>query len=128
MLKDLTVLYVEDVIFTHELMKLLLEDEVKELFIASNGQEGLEMYKEVNPDIILSDIGMPIMNGIEMSQEIKKINPNQEIAIITAFNEESYINAANEIGIDKYILKPIQKENIFGILDDMVNSINLRNN
>ena len=117
MLKDITVLFVEDVQFTHELMKLLLEDDVKELYIASNGKEGLEMYKDKKPDVILTDIGMPIMDGIEMSREIKRLNPNQLIAVITAFNEESYINDAKEIGIDRYILKPIEKDNIFGVLE-----------
>ena len=117
MLKDLTVLFVEDVLFTHELMKLLLEDDIKELYIASNGKEGLEIYKDKRPDIVLTDIGMPVMNGIEMSREIKRLNPTQPIAVITAFNEESYIQEAKDIGIDEYILKPIEKDNIFGVLN-----------
>lgn len=119
MLKDVTVLFVEDVLFTHELMKLLLEDDVKELYLASNGKEGLEMYKDKLPDIILTDIGMPIMDGIEMSREIKRLNPNQPIAVITAFNEESYIKEAKEIGINEYILKPIEKNSIFGVLNSL---------
>ncbi len=120
MLKETTVLFVEDVQFTHELMKLLLEDDIKELYVASDGKEGLEVYKDKKPDIILTDIGMPIMNGIEMSREIKKIDPNQLIVVITAFNEESYIKEAKEIGINEYILKPIEKENIFGVLNSFV--------
>ena len=115
--KDITVLFVEDVQFTHELMKLLLEDDVKELYLASNGKEGLDIYKEKKPDIILTDIGMPIMDGIEMSREIKRLDPNQPIAVITAFNEKSYIQDAKDIGIDRYILKPIEKDNIFGVLE-----------
>ncbi|MFK5976760.1 MAG: response regulator [Sulfurovum sp.] len=117
MLKDITVLFVEDVQFTHELMKLLLEDDIKELYLASNGKEGLEVYKDKNPDVILTDIGMPIMDGIEMSREIKRLNPNQLIAVITAFNEKSYMEEAKKIGIDKYILKPIEKDSIFGVLE-----------
>ncbi len=69
LLKNFTLLYVEDDRTTQEMIKILLKDKVKQLYIASNGQEGLEVYQDKNPDIILTDINMPIMDGLKMSKK-----------------------------------------------------------
>ena len=120
LLNNFTLLYVEDDESVVESMKDLLEGEVKELFIAHNGKEGLELFKEKNPDIVLTDVNMPIMDGIMMSTEIKKINNNKPIAILTAFNEPDYLKKAVNIGIDKYILKPVTDlDNFYDALNDI---------
>jgi CheY-like chemotaxis protein len=85
MLNNMTILYVEDDKDTQEVISAILGTIFKEVFTASNGREGIEVYKNSNPDIILTDIGMPIMDGINMSVEIKKINKNQHIIALTAF-------------------------------------------
>ncbi len=112
-LNNFTLLYVEDDKTTQELVKLLLKDKVKELFIASNGQEGLELYKDKNPDIVLTDINMPVMDGLDMSQKIKDINFHQPIVLLTAYSDLDFFKKSIEIGIDKYMIKPIKNKNIF---------------
>ena len=119
LLKNFTLLYVEDDEETKEGMLLLLKKYLKEVYSASDGEEGLALYKEKNPDIVLSDISMPKMNGLELSEKIKEINPNQSIALLTAFNETNFLKQAINIGIDKYIVKPIKREYLFNTLESM---------
>lgn len=102
-----TVLYVEDDIDVVNIMKDMLEMFFSEVHIAYNGNEGLELYKKHNPSLIISDIVMPQMNGLEMSKEILKINSNEKIILITADNESDYHTKAKEIGVYGYLNKPI---------------------
>lgn len=106
-LKNFTLLYVEDDADTLELIKLMLKDKVKALYTAKDGKEGLTKFKQKNPDIVLSDIMMPKMNGIEFSKEIKLINPKVPIVFLTAFNENELLHQSVDIGIDSYITKPV---------------------
>jgi len=116
-LSEFTILYVEDDIDTQELMSNILKMTFKEVFVASNGEEGLKLYKEERPDIVLSDISMPIMDGLEMSELIKKINPNQLIALFTAFSDPEYQKKAAELEIDTYIMKPLDEKQFFNSLN-----------
>ena len=109
-LKNLTCLYVEDEDFIRDSFSLMLKRYFKELFIAKNGKEGLEIYKEKRPDIIISDIRMPEMDGIEMAKKIKEINPKAYIIFITAFSDIEYLKEAIEIGVEGYITKPIDRK------------------
>jgi len=117
LLQDLTILYVEDDIDTQRLIKRILDSSAKEVYIASDGIEGLEMYKDKQPDIVLTDICMPNMNGLDMSKEIKEINPKQPIAIFTAFDNPEYLKQASELEIGTYILKPFDNEQFFNSLN-----------
>lgn len=106
-LKNYTILYVEDEKESVELIESLLKNKIKTIFVAYDGIEGLELYKKHRPDIVISDIQMPHMSGIEMAKEIKKLSPKQNIIFITAFNENHLLLEAINLGIDKYIIKPI---------------------
>ncbi len=101
------VLYVEDEEDIREEIEEFLELEVGELIIAKNGQDGLEKFKEHSPDVVITDIQMPVMDGLKMAQEIKKIDKLTPIIVTTAFNENDYLLKSINIGIDKYVLKPI---------------------
>jgi len=118
--ENFTILYVEDDIDTQELIENILQDYFKEVFVASNGEEGLSLYEKERPDIVLSDIHMPKMDGLSMSDAIKKINPEQLIALFTAFNDPAYMDRAAKLGIDTYILKPLDKKQFFNSLSFLV--------
>ena len=118
-LKKCTVLYVEDDQTTQELIKEILVSSCREVFVANDGKEGLALYKEKQPDIVLSDIAMPHMDGLEMSEEIKKINPTQAIALFTAFSKASFLKKASELDISTYIMKPLDEERFFNSLKYM---------
>jgi diguanylate cyclase (GGDEF)-like protein len=122
-LSDLTVLYVEDDTHTQEWMQLLLEDEVKELYQAYNGVEGLELYKKYAPDIILTDINMPQMDGMSMAKEIKKLNKSQPIIILSAFSDKDTLLRAIDIGVDGFSPKPIDLEHLRNKLQEIAANI-----
>ncbi|CAA6810058.1 MAG: Diguanylate cyclase/phosphodiesterase (GGDEF & EAL domains) with PAS/PAC sensor(S) [uncultured Sulfurovum sp.] len=117
--EELTILYVEDHLPTQELIEEILKAYCKEVFVANNGEEGLLLYTEKKPDMVLSDIRMPIMDGLEMSAAIKAINPEQTIALFTAFNEDEYLEKAANIGIETYMLKPLDRKQFFNSLNFM---------
>ncbi|HHB93799.1 MAG TPA: response regulator [Campylobacterales bacterium] len=116
-LNNYTILYVEDDIDTQELMSNILKMTFGDVFVANNGEEGLELYKEKKPDIVLSDISMPVMDGLEMSELIKEINPQQLIALFTAFSDPEYQKKAAQLEIDTYIMKPLDEKQFFNSLN-----------
>ena len=74
---------------------------------AVDGVDGLAKAKNTNFDLIITDVNMPILNGLDMIKEIKKININIPIIVATAFSNKEYLLEAIDIGVDKYVLKPI---------------------
>lgn len=116
-LKDCVVLYVEDEVSVQNQTKLILDDFVKKVIIASNGEEGLEIALNNHIDVIVTDIMMPQMNGIEMLKALKEENNKNIPAIITtAFTETEYLMEAIKLKVDGYITKPIN-------IKDLINSI-----
>jgi len=102
------ILYVEDDDTLREVMSELLSDIVGELHIAQDGEKGLELFEKHNPDVVISDIYMPHMDGLKMSEIIKERYPEQPVVLLTAFTNAVDLKRAIEIGIDRYINKPIQ--------------------
>ncbi|MDD3343722.1 MAG: response regulator [Sulfurospirillaceae bacterium] len=114
--KTFTILYVEDDTSTQEAMANTLRRVFEEVYVANNGAIGLELFKEHHPDIIITDIQMPVLSGLSMAKAIKEINATTPIIVTTAFNEEHYFIEAIENDIDAFLLKPIDKEKLFQTL------------
>jgi EAL domain-containing protein (putative c-di-GMP-specific phosphodiesterase class I)/CheY-like chemotaxis protein len=108
-LKNITVLYCEDEENLRTITSNILNKFIKKLFIANDGVEGLETFNNYADeiDIIITDISMPNMGGLEMAKEIKKINPDIPVIVTTAFSSSDYLLEAIDINVDKYVLKPI---------------------
>ncbi|MGE5614139.1 MAG: response regulator [Bacillota bacterium] len=83
---------------------------------ASNGVQGLKMAKEYLPDIIITDIRMPIMNGLELSENVKRLLPNCRVIIITGYDDFEYARNAIRLGVCDYLLKPVQKDDLLDAL------------
>lgn len=101
------VLYVEDNIPLQKSMSTYLSNFFLEVVTANDGEEGLLAYKKEKFDIVITDLSMPKMNGLEMLKEIKDINNEQATLITTAHNESDYIFEAIKLGTDGYVIKPI---------------------
>ncbi|MCE3046810.1 response regulator [Helicobacter kayseriensis] len=119
-LKEMNLLYVEDDEDTLQASKIILEDYVKTLFIARDGQEALEIFEKQKIDLILTDILMPKLNGIEMIKVIRQKHPNLPIIITTAHTETQYLLDAIHLKVDRYILKPIVLEDLFGAFEKVI--------
>lgn len=120
--KDISILFVEDDIGISKEMELLLNEIFSNIKIAFDGKEAIEQYhnyhKEHNkyPDLIITDIQMPNMNGIELIKYIYKINPNQKIIVLSAYNESIYLMELVNLGIYRFILKPMDYDNFFEVI------------
>ncbi len=121
-LKDVTVLYCEDEEDLRDVTVGILQNFTKKQFIAEDGAIGLELFKANKDeiDLIITDVNMPNMTGLEMAKEIKKINLDIPIIVATAFSNSEYLLEAIELGVDKYVLKPV---NIKKLLDTMNQSL-----
>ena len=83
---------------------------------AGDGQEAIAMAIEFNPDVILLDIRMPKLDGLEVAREIRKHNTQTKIIFITAFQSPELIKEAAKYNIFDYIIKPASSENILGVI------------
>ncbi|KJU84679.1 response regulator receiver modulated diguanylate cyclase, partial [Candidatus Magnetobacterium bavaricum] len=106
-LKDIVLLCVEDDKDINRLLSAFLRKRIKTVISAFDGQEGLDIFKEQNPDIVVTDIRMPNMDGIQMAQHIKEIRQDIKIIVTTAFNDEEFFIKAIDADIDSFIKKPI---------------------
>jgi len=106
-LKSLTLLYVEDDEDIRDQMVHFLSFYAENLITAVNGMEGLQAYREHTPDIIITDIQMPVMDGITMVREIRSIDKSVPIIVLTAFEQTNYLKASIEAGIARYVTKPV---------------------
>lgn len=123
---QVNVLYVEDDTDIAKTLTSYLSKFFKEVVYAKNGQDGLELYKQDSYDLVITDIKMPKMDGLEMSEEIKKINSSQNIIIISAYSEIENFLKSIKIGVDGYILKPVDYADMNELLLKIVNKINLQ--
>jgi CheY-like chemotaxis protein len=113
-LRGVKVLYVEDERSLRTAVYDGLKFYIDDVTIACDGKEGLDLYTQnynqddiAKFDIVISDINMPVMDGIEMSRHIKELNIAQDIIITTAFNDSKYLLEAIDMKVNKYVLKPI---------------------
>ncbi len=112
LLKTITILYVEDELALQENIYQNILPFVKKIFCADNGLEGLELYKKEkeNIDLIITDILMPKMDGMEMVDEIRKIDLDIPVVYSTAFSDNKYLKRTIEQCVISYITKPIDIE------------------
>ena len=101
------ILVVDDEIEVVRLLKDFLTSKGYEVYMALNGAEAIALVKEVKPDIVLLDIIMPGMGGIDTLKEIKKIDPTTAVIMVTALTDEELANRAVKLGAFDYITKPI---------------------
>jgi signal transduction histidine kinase len=126
-LKRMTILYVEDEEMTRMTFERSLKRMFGKIFQAENGRIGLDIFKKEPIDVILTDVNMPEMNGLEMSKAIKEINPRVPIVISSAYNDSSFLMQAIDIGIDHYITKPVDMKKFRSRLEEVaINFYNKR--
>jgi len=116
LLKKFSVLYVEDDDDIRDQLAHFLKRRVGALHIATNGHEGLLAFEAYKPDIVVTDILMPVMNGLEMAEKIKAVSSHTPIIVTTAFNETNFFLKAIDIGVDKYVIKPVNSDILGDVL------------
>lgn len=120
MVKPIKVLIAEDHTIVRQGLARLLSDQpgLEVIGQAVNGRDAVEMAEKLNPDIIIMDIAMPKMNGIEASKKIRKLLPRTKILILSMYSHEQYIHELLEAGVSGYLLKDSSGRDIIKAIDE----------
>lgn len=128
-LENMKLLYIEDDKYSREATLPILEDFFKEIVIAVNGEDGLNKFNEnhkslLKPiDIIITDVNMPKLDGLEMIKKIKEIDNNIIILILSAYNESNFFIKSIEMGVEGYLLKPINIKQLLLVLKKIAEKV-----
>ncbi|WP_042266221.1 response regulator [Paenibacillus graminis] len=116
------ILIVDDHLVVREGLKLILEtnEQFQVVGEAENGAEALPMMKELHPDVILMDLNMPVMGGLETMQELKKQGSSIPVIILTTYNEDDLMISGLAMGAKGYLLKDTSRENLFRNIESAV--------
>ena len=104
---DMTLLYAEDDPQSRKNYAFVLEEYFSKVYIAEDGREALRLYHEKKPDILLLDISMPFIDGLEVAKTVRKENKEIPIIMLTAHSEKDILLRALDLKLEKYLLKPI---------------------
>ncbi|MDK2080433.1 response regulator transcription factor [Aliarcobacter butzleri] len=121
-MKSLKVLVVEDEIKLANLIKASIKELFFKVNIAKDGIEGLKKFQSFKPDIIISDITMPNLDGLEMCQKIRE-ESNIPIVILSAYSQKEKLLKAIDLGINKYFIKPFDIEEFLEYLKNLSKNI-----
>jgi len=121
--KKLTAMVVEDEKVTNELLSSTFKNFFSDVTSCFNGEEALSAYEKNTPDVVFVDIVMSGMDGIELSRQIRKLNPTQIIIVISASNDIEKISESIEVGVNSFIQKPIDTKKIIELLTSVVSMI-----
>ncbi|MGB6019001.1 MAG: response regulator [Sulfurimonadaceae bacterium] len=127
LLKDLRILYVEDEDDVRRNAVEYLKRIAKEVFEASDGKEAIKVWADEKPDIIITDISMPRLNGLDMARYIRSKDQDVQIIVATAYTDTDYLMRAVELNLVKYLVKPITKEKLQSALSQSVEKIKDQN-
>jgi|CZCB01.1.fsa_nt_gi two-component system chemotaxis response regulator CheY len=115
------ILLVDDSPIIHKLLRRTLEAHGYEVCgDAKNGREAVSMYQSLKPDLVFMDITMPVMDGLEASGEILKMDPQARIIMLSAMGDEQIVNRAKELGIDNFLKKPFNDYKIISAISGIV--------
>ena len=117
------VLYIEDEVHVREVTASVLEDMFEEVIIAFDGEDGIEKFYNNTVDLIITDINMPKLNGLEMARKIRKFDNNIPILMLSAHSEMRYISESIELDIDGYMIKPIKISDFIKPLKKVINKL-----
>lgn len=124
--KNFVVLYVEDDELISSTFSEFLRRRFDKIIVARDGEEGLLLYKEHKPDIVITDINMPKMDGLSMAEAIKELNKDAQIIVTTAYSSEELFLRAIDIGVTSYVIKPIDREMLIKAIESAAQVVRLQ--
>jgi two-component sensor histidine kinase len=120
---QISLLFVEDNEPIRVLFERRLSKRVQRFFVAENGHKGLEMYKAHKPDLVITDISMPIMNGLDMIKKIKEFDPDVNVIVMSAYSIKEYFLEAINLGVNGYLVKPVDPKKLYALIDELSGNI-----
>ena len=121
----ISILVVEDDRVTREVLDLMIPKKFPNVTIYSteNGRTAVELFKKHKPGIIITDIQMPEMDGIEMAGEIKAMKADTKFIVLTAYSNTSYYEKFNNVGFHDFLSKPIEFEKLYAAIENCIAEI-----
>ena len=116
-LKKLTILLVEDEAELRRETAAFLQLYYDKVIQAPNGAEALQLFQSQNPDLVISDIRMPVMDGLELATHLKQNSPTTPVIFCTAFTETTYLLKAIDLGVSAFIRKPVDTDELLAMID-----------
>ncbi len=114
------ILVVDDAAFMRMRCSKLLTDNGYDVVEAENGLDAIAKYKETKPDAVLLDITMPEMDGLTALKEIRKVDPEAKVAMVTAMGQQSMIMDAIKSGAKDFVVKPFQPDRVLAAVKKLV--------
>jgi two-component system, sensor histidine kinase and response regulator len=123
----LTLLYVEDEKITRDAVSTMVARRFPELLIrtAENGAQGVQLFRELGADLVITDVKMPVMHGIDMARLIMAEKNSTPIIVTSAHGDMEYFIESIEIGISRYVMKPIEVDKLFSAIEDIIARLRL---
>lgn len=121
--KMLNLLYVEDDLSSREQLSMILNIFFAKVTVAEDGLSGWELYQKESFDLVITDINMPKMNGIELLKKIRLSNPFQKVIIVSAHDSGEYLLSAIRLGVNNFIIKPVEMEQFEGAISSVSTEI-----
>ncbi len=125
--KNLTLLYVEDNADAREMSQMIFQNLFDTIIIAEDGEKGFKKFQNNKIDIVITDINMPKLNGLDMCRKIRELDNDIPLVILSAHNEENFFIESIEIGINGYLLKPIDLEQLLKLLSQITQKYQYKN-
>ena len=122
--EDISLLFIEDEKEIRKNYVLALKPFFKNVYEASNGEEGLSIYKDKKPEILIVDINMPKLNGLDLISQIREHDINTKIIVLTAYSNEEHLLKASELKLMTYLLKPVKRNILNEAIDRAIDEIN----
>lgn len=126
-LKSLSILYAEDDLVIQSSISRILKMFFKEVHIANDGNEALEIYQSKKPNVIILDYVMPNLDGYQTSKIIRELNKKIPIILVSAFTDKEKLLNAIELNLIKYIEKPILHDDLINVFNSVINSLEENN-
>jgi len=125
---NFSLLYVEDNEGLRKKATQYFQKFFSDVIVAADGEEGLELFKKYRPQIVITDIKMPRMNGLKMLSAIKKIDPQVKAIVSSAYNEVDLLHKSIDLGVYHYMVKPINTEKMIKLLIHLLEDIEMDKN
>lgn len=115
---QIKILLVDDLSFMRDAIRHIVEEsQMYVLGEAENGRDAVKIYMDTNPDVVLMDITMPVMDGLESLKRIREYDPGAKVIMCSALGQQKYIIKAIQLGARDFILKPFQSERILSAIN-----------
>ncbi len=119
----ISLLYVEDDASLRNIYTKILKLSIENVIVASDGLSGYELFLKHRPDMILTDIRLPVITGLEMISKIRQVNKEVRVIILSAFAEPRYFLGAIAVGVKGYLLKPVPSDDLLKLIEEQAHDI-----